>query len=280
MTIQKIGLDFFPLNVSLEQDDKFALIEAKHGIIGFAVLIKMYSKIYADKGYYCEWNEDIQLLFSSKIGLERNKVVEIINDAIKWKIFDKDKFDKYKILTSKRIQENYLEITKRRLRVELISEFICIHNTPLNGKNVDIINQNVDIISLNVDILNDSATQRKEVKEVKEVIRDIGIDVSQETSTPEPKIDKSVSKKKIKTYPITFNRTPKIEDAKFIGITQGMIDVWEEAYPAVDFTIEVKKAIAWIYGAGAKGYKSDWYSFLNRWFRKSQDNGGTKNGRI
>ena len=67
MTIQKIGLDYFPLNVNLEQDDKFALIEAKYGIIGFGVLIILYSKIYADKGYYCEWNEDTQLIFSSKI---------------------------------------------------------------------------------------------------------------------------------------------------------------------------------------------------------------------
>jgi len=161
MTIQKVGLDFFPLNVNLEQDDKFALVVAKHGIIGFAVLIKMYSKIYADKGYYYEWNEDTQLLFSSKIGVEHHKVLSVIADSIKWKIFSEDKFKQHGILTSARIQKTYLDITSRRLRVEMLKTHLL-----LDGKNVSIINKNVNIISQDVDILNDSAAQSK-VKESK-----------------------------------------------------------------------------------------------------------------
>lgn len=36
----KSGLDYFPLNVDIDQDDKMALIEAQYGIVGFGIVIK------------------------------------------------------------------------------------------------------------------------------------------------------------------------------------------------------------------------------------------------
>lgn len=63
---QKAGLDYFPLDTDMEQDDKIALIEAKYGIVDFGVVIKLFKKIYHSDGYYCNWNEEIQLLFSKK----------------------------------------------------------------------------------------------------------------------------------------------------------------------------------------------------------------------
>ena len=278
MTIQKIGLDYFPLNVNLEQDDKFALIEAKYGIIGFGVLIKLYSKIYADKGYYCEWNEDTQLIFSSKINVERNKITEILNDAMKWKIFDKDKFDKYKIITSKRIQENYLDITKRRLKIELINEFLCIHNTPLNGNNVNIINQNVNIISLSVNIPNDSATQRKEVKEVKEVNNTMSelktfsdeyrnrTNKENNTRDTTARSDKSLQAKAIINF--TF------ETNKWENITSEDIDIWKEAYPACDINLGLKQMRSWLI-ANPKKKKKNYRRFITNWLSRWQEKGGS-----
>ena len=46
---QKKGLDYFPLDVHM--DNSVALLEVDHGLEGFAILIKLYQKIYAD-GYY------------------------------------------------------------------------------------------------------------------------------------------------------------------------------------------------------------------------------------
>jgi hypothetical protein len=54
---KKQGLEYFPLDVTM--DDKVQLIEAKHGIIGFGILIKMYQKIYSE-GYYYSWEEEQQ----------------------------------------------------------------------------------------------------------------------------------------------------------------------------------------------------------------------------
>ena len=48
---QKAGVEYFPLDV--ENDDKLALIEADFGLTGFAVIVKLYQRIYK-LGYYCE----------------------------------------------------------------------------------------------------------------------------------------------------------------------------------------------------------------------------------
>ena len=98
---QKAGLDYFPLDTDMEQDDKIALIEAKYGIVGFGVVIKLFKKNYHSKGYYCNWSEEIQLLFSRKVGVDLEKIIEIVKDAIKWGLFDKRLFKEYEILTSK-----------------------------------------------------------------------------------------------------------------------------------------------------------------------------------
>lgn len=81
----KQGLDYFPLDV--EMDDDFDLIEAEYGIVGFGVLIKLYQKIYLE-GYYYPWTEKELLLFSKRVSVDRNTVASIVSDSIKWGIFN------------------------------------------------------------------------------------------------------------------------------------------------------------------------------------------------
>jgi len=156
---QKAGLDYFPLDTDIDEDDKIALIEARHGIEGFGVIIKLFKKIYKHSGYYYEWNEETQLLFSRKIGVEINKVIDIVKDALKWKLFDEGVYKKYGVLTSNRIQKTYLKITYDRKEVEIIKEYI------LNGVNSMINRVNITINSIN---LTDS-TQRKGKEIIKEI---------------------------------------------------------------------------------------------------------------
>ncbi len=58
----KQGLDYFPLDVVI--DDKVELLEAEHGLSGFAIYIKLLQKIYS-QGYYLFIGED-ELLLTSK----------------------------------------------------------------------------------------------------------------------------------------------------------------------------------------------------------------------
>lgn len=119
----KQGLDYFPLDINL--DNKLELFEAEFGLQGFAFIIKLYQKIY-NNGYFCEWNEDEQLLFAKKINADNNSINVYINSAIKRGIFDKKLFDTYHILTSRGIQKRYLEACKRRKQIEIVKEYFLI----------------------------------------------------------------------------------------------------------------------------------------------------------
>lgn len=160
----KNGLDYFSFDVCL--DDKFALIEAEFGLTGFAVVVKLLQKIYGQQGYYCEWNEDVALLFSRQHGLGCNVVSEIIKSALKRGIFDKTLYDKYSVLTSKDIQERYLVAAKRRISVDMKAEYLLI-NAVQNYKNVNILSDNVYISSENVNSFEQSKVKESKVKESK-----------------------------------------------------------------------------------------------------------------
>ncbi|MCG8640909.1 MAG: DUF4373 domain-containing protein [Desulfobacterales bacterium] len=121
----KAGLEYFPLDVDV--DDKIELLEAKHGIVGFGVLIKLYQQIYK-AGYFINLTEDRLLLLRKKIDVDIDKINEVINDCLRWELFDRDLFKLFGILTSTGIQKRYAEATKRRKDVEWIEEYILLKN--------------------------------------------------------------------------------------------------------------------------------------------------------
>lgn len=156
------GINYFPLNVHL--DDKFELIEAEFGLKGFAIVVKLFQKIYGQQGYYCEWTEDVALLFGKNVGLGGDAVSEIVRAAIKRGIFDSELYDKYQILTSRGIQERYFEAVSRRKEVEVRKEYLLIKVDQIY-KNVRILNENVSISSKNVNISEQKKVEESKVKE-------------------------------------------------------------------------------------------------------------------
>jgi len=163
---QKIGLDYFPLDVYVDQDDKVAIIEAKYGLLGFGVIIKLLMKIYSE-GYYYKWSEKEQILFSKRVNVDINTVNNIINDCIKWGMFEAKLFKKYEILTSNGIQVRYFEAITRRKTVEVVQEYLLLKNGALKSCTNLII---VPINEVNVDIneVNDNISTQSKVKNSKE----------------------------------------------------------------------------------------------------------------
>ena len=140
----KEGLDYFELDCHMEE--KVRLIQAEFGLKGFAIVVKLYQKIYGGFGYYCEWNEDSLLLFMSENGVssrdEKNLISEIVAACIRRNIFSEKLFNEFGILTSYGVHTRYLNAVSRREKVELIKEYLLISV----GKNQD----NVCINSINV----------------------------------------------------------------------------------------------------------------------------------
>jgi DnaD/phage-associated family protein len=138
--LAKSGLNFFPLDCQL--DDKFGLIEAEFGLKGFAVIIKLLQKIYGGEGYYCNWTDEVALLFSKDTGLSDGAVSEIVKAAIRRGIFSEELYKKHEILSSKGIQKRYLYGQARKLKIDLKKEYLLLDVDDLR-KNVCIIDETV-----------------------------------------------------------------------------------------------------------------------------------------
>lgn len=159
---KKEGLEYFSLDVDMDQDDKIALIESQHGLVGFSIVIKLFMKIYGN-GYYYEWGEKEQLLFSKRVNVDINTLSTIINDCIKWEIFDNNLFEKYEILTSKGIQKRFLLAVGRRQKVEINEKYLLLSLEDISVyKNLVIVNNNTYSEGVNVDI----GTQREIEREI------------------------------------------------------------------------------------------------------------------
>ena len=154
----KKGLDYFPLDVRM--DDNIKLIEAEYGLLGFAVIIKLYQKIY-DNGFYCDWTYEVALLFAREIGAGGNFVSEIIQASIRRGIFDKKMFNKYHILTSKGIQKRYLTVCKRRKCFEVDNQYLLI-SIPTAEDNAD--KNGVYVCKNEVNVCNNPQSKVKESK--------------------------------------------------------------------------------------------------------------------
>lgn len=150
----KDGVDYLPLDVNTDGDIKFLIIEARYGIVGFGIVIKLFQMIYRDFGYYCKWNELISAISASKWSCQKYPlpeadVKEILNEAIKYGFFNKELYEKYGILTSHGLQKRYFEVVKRRSRVDVKKEYLLIsapeipENVYINGVNVNINPENV-----------------------------------------------------------------------------------------------------------------------------------------
>ena len=163
----KTGLDYFELDCQLEE--KIRLIQAEFGLKGFAIVVKLYQKIYGGFGYYCEWNDDSLLLFMSENGVssrdEKNLMQEIVSACIRRNIFSEKLLNEFGILTSLGVQKRYLNATSRREKVELIKEYLLL-DVPKNQVNVVINSINVNRNSVNVNRNTQSREEKSRAKNI------------------------------------------------------------------------------------------------------------------
>lgn len=169
IVMAKVGIESFLLDC--HTNDNMAEIEAAYGIKGFAVIVKLWQKIYSDKGYYCEWIERSPLLFLSQwfggnSGVDLNLINQVVNHAIKIGIFNESMFNEYAILTSERIQRQYFDVVKRRTEIEVIDEYLLVSVANFKG-NVNIIEKNVCRNEKNVCRNSTSKVKESKVKESK-----------------------------------------------------------------------------------------------------------------
>ena len=102
-----------------DQCDSLKIIENEFGLKGFAVVIKLWQKIFgSSEGYYINWNDRVGTLFAIEIGAGKGFVFEIVNRMIAEGLFDERLFKEYGILTADYIQRNWYDVKSRSYQIE------------------------------------------------------------------------------------------------------------------------------------------------------------------
>lgn len=122
----KIGLDYFPLDIDIDQDDKIQIILFEGGIEGFGIIIKLLMNIYK-KGYYVEFTDKDKQLFAYRSGVSIEKINKILQVALDNGLFNKKLHQRYSIITSHGIQIRYVNCCERRKEIEIESKY-CLLN--------------------------------------------------------------------------------------------------------------------------------------------------------
>ncbi|MEK4442397.1 conserved phage C-terminal domain-containing protein [Niallia sp. FSL K6-0077] len=154
----KEGLEYFPLDTDIDQDEKIIVVVAKYGMQGFGVIVRLMMEVYRN-GYFYHWTEKEQYVFSMKIVETADFVNEVVQECLKWGFFHQELYDKYGILTSKGFQKRFLLAVNRRKGVIIKPEYDLV-----NEVNVDNNSVNDDINPENVD---SNTIKEKKVKESK-----------------------------------------------------------------------------------------------------------------
>ncbi|MFV0519752.1 MAG: DUF4373 domain-containing protein [Lachnospirales bacterium] len=238
----KVGLDYFSHDIDLAQDVKVKLLKAKYGLVAYAIYLRLLEEVYGDKGYFLQVDEDVHILFCDDNKISYDEYILILNECIEKGLFNKSLYEKYSILTSKRIQLNYLAGTERRKEISMIQEYLLVSLE--NRTNVNILTLNVDNLTLNVDILQQSKVKESKVKKSKVKERESN------TSTPE-------------------GGSKKIQFAEFVSMTNDEYTslVTKVGEYGVNRCIEILDNYK---GANGKKYTSDYRAILN-WVIKRYD---------
>ena len=247
----KSGIDYFPLDVTLNA--KFELIEAEFGLTGFGVVVHLLQEIYGKAGYYIEWTEEVALLFARKVGLGGSVVSEIIEASIRRGMFDKEKYDKYHVLTSKGIQERYFEAVSRRKTLEVDYNILLLDVAQILP-NVCISAKNVNIFSKNADIERQSKVEKSRVEKSKE---EYILCAEPQAADAPPVI------------------SLPLNDGTFFDVSENDRTKWSQLYPNVDVVQQLRNMAGWCDSNPTKrktrgGIKR----FITSWLSREQDKGG------
>ena len=117
------------------EENAMEVIEAKYGIKGPAIVLKLLCKIYKER-YYILWDEEQCLIFAYKVEREvqTGEVQGIIVILFIKGIMDKNSYLENGILTSENIQKVWMEATKRRKRELSELPYLMVKTEKENGK--------------------------------------------------------------------------------------------------------------------------------------------------
>ena len=154
----KAGLEYFPLDVDMDQDGAVQYIEARHGLDGFAIVVKLMMRVYRE-GYFIAWSDRERYVFARHVGADAATVEAVVEDCVTEGLFDREIFEAHGVLTSRGIQRRYMEATRRRAGVRVYREYVVDMDTASDYPHVTLVSVNNNGVS--DDMMYAESTQRK-----------------------------------------------------------------------------------------------------------------------
>ncbi|MFE0619732.1 Lin1244/Lin1753 domain-containing protein [Bacillus altitudinis] len=121
----KESLDYFPIDIGFDEDDKLSVTIAKYGMQGLGIIIKIMAEVYKNS-YFYPWTEQQQYPFAQRINVDINLVMDVVNECIKWGFFNRKVFEEHGVLTSRGFQKRYVEAAKRRKLISIVDDYLLI----------------------------------------------------------------------------------------------------------------------------------------------------------
>ena len=141
---RKMGLDWFPFDVTLLTDRKLRRPRAEFGSAAVLTYIALLSLIYRDKGYYLAYQgdgrEDVALDVADLIGgalapdalAQADQIQKIIGALVDRGLFDRACFEAG-VLTSRRIQRTYYNAVAERTSVQINWDVWILSEEEMSG---------------------------------------------------------------------------------------------------------------------------------------------------
>jgi Domain of unknown function (DUF4373) len=175
----KQGLQYFPMDVDLFDDEKIQELNFRYGPLAEIVYIRILTMVYAN-GYYLEMDiETLAMILLRRMGhnwVKLEKVREWIHACLEVGLFDKD-LSVQGVITSVPIQKQFILSTKRRKNVNIDKYWLLDRTTMFNLKvflstseKGVIVNNNIDNVdnnSINVNINQQKEKENKKDKKDK-----------------------------------------------------------------------------------------------------------------
>lgn len=113
---KKKGLDYFPLDVDIFQDEKWVCMSGEYGFKAEAFLMRLLCIIYRN-GYFITWSKPIRYKLTKDVGcgVTPEELDQMLESAIEIGLFDAELFRNHGVITSQGIQRRYFEAVGRRV---------------------------------------------------------------------------------------------------------------------------------------------------------------------
>ena len=110
---------YYSIDTDRYFDRRIKKLKNKHRANGLVVYDYILCEIYRDKGCYVDWSEDLRFDISDYFAIDENEIETIVLFCAEIGLFDKLIFDERKKITSKSIQNRFLDFAKKMKRTVL-----------------------------------------------------------------------------------------------------------------------------------------------------------------